>query len=170
MIKELNRKCFRVRNEKGDYICFALDRTCADEILWKKKVRIKCFTVNLDSLLVTSSKTLKLEEFLNVYNVHKDAIQNNAQNVMCSSRYVLNETADSDGQCCICMDNNTEVLLPCLHSFCMACVAQELEFRPQFSCPICKTRIEHPIENSWEVADPPEPSDIVSYLSKLSGK
>ncbi|VDL63776.1 unnamed protein product [Nippostrongylus brasiliensis] len=68
------------------------------------------------------------------------------------------------------MENCNEVLLPCLHSFCMACVAQEIEFRPRFSCPVCKARIQDPIENSWEVADPPHPSEVVTYLSKLSRK
>ncbi|VDP05251.1 unnamed protein product [Heligmosomoides polygyrus] len=122
----------------------------------------------MDSLQVTSNKVLKLDEFLNVYNVHRDAIDSNASNVMSSSRYILDETADNEGLCCICMENNNEVLLPCLHSFCLTCVAQEVEFRPRFSCPVCKARIEHPIENSWEVADPPHPTEVVTYLSRLS--
>ncbi|EYB94532.1 hypothetical protein Y032_0170g249 [Ancylostoma ceylanicum] len=109
MIKELNRKCFHVRNEKGDYICFALDKSCTDGFMWKKLARIKCFTVNLDSLQVTSSRVLRLEEFLNVYSVHKDAIWNNVTNEMCTSRYILSETADSEGLCCICMEKCNEV-------------------------------------------------------------
>ncbi|CAJ0609538.1 unnamed protein product [Cylicocyclus nassatus] len=167
MIRELNRKCFRVRNEKGDYICFALDKTCTDGFLWKKLAKIKCFTVNLDSLQVTSSKVLRFDEFLNVYSVHKDALRNNLPNEMSSSQYIFRETADSEGLCCICMENNNEVLLPCLHSFCMVCIALEMEFRPQFSCPVCKARIEHPIEESWEVPDPPNPEEVVAYLSKI---
>ncbi|KJH40590.1 zinc finger, C3HC4 type [Dictyocaulus viviparus] len=167
MIKELNKKCSRVRNEKGNYICFALDKTCQDGVFWKNKAKIKCFYINLESLVVSSNKTLHLREFLNVYNLQKDATQNQMSSDMCSSRYILDETADSDGLCCICMENNNEVLLPCLHSFCMVCVAQEMEFRPQFCCPVCKTRIEHPLKNSWEVADPPQPSEVITYLSKL---
>ncbi|KHJ92497.1 zinc finger, C3HC4 type [Oesophagostomum dentatum] len=170
MIKELNNVCSHVRNERDDYICFALDRTCSDGFMWKKLAKIKCFTVNKDSLQVTSSKVLRLNEFLNVYSVHKDAVRNNSSNDMSTSQYIFNETADSDGLCCICMENNNEVLLPCLHAFCMVCVALEMEFRPQFSCPICKARIEHPIEESWEVPDPPNPEEVVAYLSKIGGK
>ncbi|KIH62576.1 zinc finger, C3HC4 type [Ancylostoma duodenale] len=82
----------------------------------------------------------------------------------------LNRKADSEGLCCICMEKCNEILLPCLHSFCMVCVAQEMEFRPQFNCPICKARIERPIEESWEVPDPPNPEEVVAYLSKLGRK
>lgn len=168
MIKELNKKCSRFRNEKGEYICFALDKSCADGMFWKNKARIKCFSVNLEARLVTSNKVLHLREFLNVYNVHKDAMQSEMSSNMCSSRYILDETADNEGLCCVCMENNNEVLLSCLHSFCMVCVAQEMEFRPQFSCPVCKTRIDHPIKESWEVPDAPQPLEIVTYLSKLA--
>ncbi|ETN78858.1 zinc finger, C3HC4 type [Necator americanus] len=76
-------------------------------------------------------------------------------------------TADSEDLCCICMENSNEVLLPCLHSFCVVCVAQEMEFRPQFSCPICKARINRPLEDSWEVPDPPNPAEVVAYLSRV---
>ncbi|RCN45133.1 hypothetical protein ANCCAN_08887 [Ancylostoma caninum] len=68
------------------------------------------------------------------------------------------------------LNEAAEILLPCLHSFCMVCVAQEMEFRPQFNCPICKARIERPIEESWEVPDPPNPEEVVAYLSKLGRK
>ncbi|KAK6760794.1 hypothetical protein RB195_022023 [Necator americanus] len=167
MIKELNRKCFNVRGEKGDYICFALDKSCADGLLWKKLARIKCFTGNSDSLQVIPSRVLNLDEFLNVYNVHKDAMQNIDPKEMSTSSCILNENADSEDLCCICMENSNEVLLPCLHSFCVVCVAQEMEFRPQFSCPICKARINRPLEDSWEVPDPPNPAEVVAYLSRL---
>ncbi|KAJ1365339.1 hypothetical protein KIN20_025609 [Parelaphostrongylus tenuis] len=47
MIKELNKKCSRFRNENGKYICFALDKSCTDGVFWKNKARIKCFSVRL---------------------------------------------------------------------------------------------------------------------------
>jgi len=46
---------------------------------------------------------------------------------------------DSIGECGICLDNMSDIMLPCLHAFCNQCIA--LWQAKQQNCPICRSEI-----------------------------
>ncbi|CAD6187178.1 unnamed protein product [Caenorhabditis auriculariae] len=148
-------------------------RNAIDELLpfeWKSTVEIICCKVDRASKKLISCKYLSFKEFINAYEVHKMLMEKTNQvDVMTSSKYVFSETSDNEGNCVICMEVPNEVLLPCLHSFCLVCISNEIEFRPQFCCPICKMRIEKPIESSWEVADAPDPEEVDDIFQWVHG-
>ena len=43
-----------------------------------------------------------------------------------------------------------------------------MEFRTPFRCPVCRTAIQKPIEDSWEVADIPQPHEVEEYLAGIA--
>ena len=45
-------------------------------------------------------------------------------------------------ECCICMDNTTDIVLNCGHSFCKKCIRQTLLKNPEFElkCPLCRSK------------------------------
>lgn len=46
---------------------------------------------------------------------------------------------DSIGECSVCLDNLSDIMLPCLHAFCTQCI--ELWQAKQSNCPVCRSEI-----------------------------
>ena len=46
---------------------------------------------------------------------------------------------DSIGECSVCLDNLSDIMLPCLHAFCSPCI--ELWQARQSNCPVCRSEI-----------------------------
>ena len=62
------------------------------------------------------------------------------------SRALLNKpndetttACDSIGECCICLDNLSNIMLPCMHAFCNDCII--VWQAKQNNCPICRSEI-----------------------------
>ncbi|CAB3400438.1 unnamed protein product [Caenorhabditis bovis] len=172
-IKEMNRNYRNVLVDNDEYLCFALrkvDMNFEYNVNWKDKIKIICCRVNCKTNMFYSGRTLDLREFYNAYNLHKVLMtKKTVTDPTTTSQYILGQSSDIEGNCVICMDIPNQVLLPCLHSFCLSCIAAEFEYRQKhFSCPICKTPIENPIESSWEVPDAPTDTEVTEYLRKIA--
>ncbi|CAI5455718.1 unnamed protein product [Caenorhabditis angaria] len=174
-VQEMNRNYRHVLIDNNEYLCFAMARTdllSADsEEDWRQLIRIVCCKVNIETKAVVSCKKLTLREFLTAHELHLVMMNNKPKlspDPMTTSQFILDQTSDIEGNCVICMENVNDILLPCLHSFCLRCVIAESEYRGRnFSCPMCKMPIENPIESAWEVTDPPEQSEIDDYLKGI---
>ncbi len=46
---------------------------------------------------------------------------------------------DSIGECTICLENLSDIMLPCLHAFCNKCIT--LWQAKQTNCPVCRSEI-----------------------------
>ncbi|CAA94134.1 RING-type domain-containing protein [Caenorhabditis elegans] len=175
-IKEMNRNYRSLLVENEEYLAFALrniDYQREGYENWKSEIKILCCKVNQMSKQVLNYKELTFREFLSTYDLHKLMITNKESrkrsvDPMSTSQFILTQTSDVEGNCVICMENINDLLLPCLHAFCIRCIANEMEYRHDFSCPICKTKIRNPIESSWEVPDAPDQAEVNEYLKEIA--
>lgn len=92
---------------------------------------IKTPTVSRQSIRVTMSKGAKLleevkdSEKIKIEYITKDQMETPKQ--------------DSVGECSICLDNLSDIMLPCLHAFCSECIVHWQA--QQQNCPICRSEI-----------------------------
>ncbi|CAP27652.1 Protein CBG07411 [Caenorhabditis briggsae] len=175
-MKEINRNYRSLLVENDEYLAFALrslDFERGSFENWKSEIKILCCKINVASKMVVSYKELTFREFLSTYDLHKLMIttkesRKRSVDPMSTSQFILTQTSDVEGNCVICMENINDLLLPCLHAFCIRCIANEMEYRHDFSCPICKTKIKNPIDDSWEVPDAPNQSEVNAYLKEVA--
>ncbi len=54
---------------------------------------------------------------------------------------------EMERECCVCLERNSEMLLPCLHAFCEQCIVAWAEKNDKCAdCPVCRTPI---VTASW---------------------
>ncbi|CAL2051806.1 unnamed protein product [Caenorhabditis brenneri] len=175
-MQEINRNYRNLLVENDEYLAFALRQRDVDNgpfENWRSDIRILCCKVNQISKMVVKHKDLTFREFLTTFDLHKLMVttkegRRRSIDPMSTSQFILTQTSDVEGNCVICMENINDLLLPCLHAFCIRCIAAEMEYRHDFSCPMCKTKIRNPIEASWEVPDVPNQSEVNDYLKEVA--
>lgn len=157
-LNDLSRKCI---DKDGNQLVFAINKG-SDQIqwLWKATVKVAAISINPGSRKINSVKIINLKQFLHIFNTmatNVKAIQDIEERQRSASSSpnlypstVLNQidekftfdnaqsttTADELFEdCIICLERKSEVILPCIHQYCLPCIAQWNENKK--SCPIC---------------------------------
>lgn len=55
------------------------------------------------------------------------------------SKQIPTPKEDSIGECTICLENMSDIMLPCFHAFCNHCIT--LWQAKQSNCPVCRSEI-----------------------------
>ena len=179
----LSKKCL---DASGKQLVFAVKRGTDSTVFWKATVQIACVKVNLNShdQKVDSYRLLNLNEFLRVFKTLKCqdlAVQqckslNTKKESFLTTSSFFNHLDDVTGgaeppaECCICLERQIEVTLPCTHSYCSPCIEQWNEMHE--TCPICRERLES-TEDAWVLSEVPQAEEISkeiqSDLMNLTG-
>lgn len=187
-LNELSRKCI---DKDGNQLVFAINKG-SDQIqwLWKATIKIAAVSINPESRKINSIKIINLKQFLHIFNtmtMNLEAIQDiEERQQSASSSPNLYPTAlinQIDGKfnfdnatseelfddCIICLERKPEVILPCLHQFCMPCIAQWNENKK--SCPICDQSLLS-TKDTWVQLQIPDADEIneeiVNQLQKIT--
>jgi hypothetical protein len=61
----------------------------------------------------------------------------------------------SERECCVCLDRDSEIMLPCLHAFCERCIREWAERNEQCAeCPVCRAPIASSAwADSWQLVE-----------------
>ncbi|OQR78746.1 RING finger protein-like [Tropilaelaps mercedesae] len=70
------------------------------------------------------------------------------------------EWEEDDHLCCVCLERERQISLPCAHSFCPSCI-HEWQLRSN-SCPLC--REESTVEEQWILEDGPDLTEMDKEL------
>ncbi|CAI4225527.1 unnamed protein product [Auanema sp. JU1783] len=168
-IDEMNKYFATVPLEGNTSLLFTLHRDSDSFVSWKENVCVACFQISCkkNKKEIKCCKLLDFESFMNAYDM-KSITNVSSTDQWTTSTMILGESASNEGLCVICMEHKNEIMLPCLHSFCLVCITHESEYRPQFRCPLCQENIPNPIEESWLVADAPMKTEVDEYLGELT--
>ncbi|XP_065070576.1 RING finger protein 141-like [Rhopilema esculentum] len=105
-------------------------------------------------------------------NEEPNIVQSDHEVTGLSSAQILeraNELSMEDVECCICMDNKSDVSLACAHSFCKECIDTWARPRTgeQRTCPQCRAVIKAEDEY-WVMADVPDREEMRDYIASLA--
>lgn len=71
------------------------------------------------------------------------------------------------GDCIICMERTADVLLPCVHSFCLVCTEQWKAMGKDW-CPLCREPLQLDGKDTWVTPEDPESDELRNYLMALA--
>lgn len=80
---------------------------------------------------------------------------------------LLDQLSDADpnslDECCICLERKPDVILPCTHSYCMACIEQwNVDHK---TCPVCRETLAS-TDDGWVISDGPDSLDVAIEIQK----
>lgn len=180
-LNELSRKCI---DKEGNQLVFAVNRGSNQiQWIWKATIKIAAVSINPSSRKINSIKIINLNQFLHIFNTmvtNVKAIQDIEERQRTSPKpsypfeidhkFDFDSTEDASFEdCIICLDRKPEVILPCLHKYCLPCITQWTENKK--SCPVCDQAVVSS-KDSWvqlEIPDADEINEeIVSQLQKIT--
>ncbi|KAG5679737.1 hypothetical protein PVAND_009281 [Polypedilum vanderplanki] len=172
-LNELSRKCI---DNDGNQIVFTISKDSEKlRFIWKATVRIACVVINPETRKISSIKMINLKQFIHIFNTmvtNLEAIEaieeRHKSNQMLYPTSILNQLNNDDDspsssnndleECIICLDSKPDVILSCLHSYCLSCIEQWNEANKTKKCPICEEKCQS--NNSWIKLDIPEADEI----------
>jgi len=107
-----------------------LEQIRAEGKLLKKMSPKKFYT-----LYYQMTELLPLFSYLERLNVYRESFVTRGSERMTTTT----RGGDSVGECSVCLDNQSDIMLPCLHAFCTQCI--ELWQAKQSNCPVCRSEI-----------------------------
>ncbi|XP_067142168.1 RING finger protein 141-like [Centruroides vittatus] len=187
----LSRKISERSNNSKSLLLFAVKKGSDESVFWKGTVRIGCVLIDTQTGNIKSHRVINLKQFLKVHKaliayvgirssgdietaqIAEAAI---AEEKIESTISVLSPSIILEGinaelsdptECCICMERDFEITLPCAHSYCLVCIEQWNVSNK--TCPICREKLEN-TGDSWVLSEIPD-SEIVSaeLLQTLMG-
>ncbi|XP_022671119.1 RING finger protein 141-like isoform X1 [Varroa jacobsoni] len=142
-----------------------------DHLLWRSGIRFRCTVKDLQSG-EELTKEINLRQFITVYHnvmVNKKLLnipttqQNGAKKEDSGQQTQLAELEgeeEDDHLCCVCLERERQISLPCAHSFCPSCI-HEWQLRSN-ACPLC--REESTVEDQWILEDGPDLTEMEKEL------
>uniref|UniRef100_A0A183F0Q9 RING-type domain-containing protein n=1 Tax=Gongylonema pulchrum TaxID=637853 RepID=A0A183F0Q9_9BILA len=77
------------------------------------------------------------------------------------------DRAAGASECIICLERTADVILPCVHTFCMVCIERWKGIGKSW-CPLCRQPL-HPDGNDvWVTPDSPAGDELRNYLLSLT--
>ncbi|XP_066438601.1 RING finger protein 141 [Eleutherodactylus coqui] len=181
-VAELNDVTARLATGQEKHLLFEVQPGSDSSALWKVAVRILCTKINKTSGIVEVSRIMNLYQFIHLYK----EITSHATGVYAQSSAAAEESAHSlaslsscqtsmlmgrvkqltdEEECCICMDERADLILPCAHNFCQKCIDKWSDRNR--NCPICRLQVTG-VNDSWVVSDAPTEEDVASYILNLA--
>ncbi|XP_023210678.1 RING finger protein 141-like [Centruroides sculpturatus] len=191
-IYELNVITQPMSSKIGKKFVFAPIKDTESSFFWKAAIRIGCLRINSSTNRIESYRILTLPQFVHTYQAlmyqhfasklpptkymnkkinRKKSKKEGSKNkealltMKVCNRFGEIEKIKSDlEECCICMDKKPNIMLPCTHCFCLPCIETWKASRK--NCPLCREETSENLEETWIIAEAPDPSEIDSELQK----
>ncbi|XP_071452891.1 RING finger protein 141-like isoform X2 [Hetaerina americana] len=158
---ELNLLSDQCIDSNGKKLVFAIKKGTDSTLLWKGTVRIACVKMDASTKKVESYRLLTLSQFLRVFRTLKcqiEACWQSSQGHPISASLLMEHVDEVtyEGiavggigtECCICLERQPDVLLPCTHSYCQHCIEQwNVDHK---TCPVCRETLES-TDDTWVV-------------------
>ncbi|KAF2901725.1 hypothetical protein ILUMI_04453 [Ignelater luminosus] len=173
----LSKKCL---DSSGNQLVFAVKKGTDSTVFWKATVQVACVKINSETKKVETYRLLNLNEFLRVFKTLKCQYSAVQQSKRCSkdteaTKYLTTSTFfnhlddvtkggyynGDQSECCICLERQPEVSLPCTHSYCLPCIEEWNESHD--TCPICREKLES-TEDTWVLSEVPKAEDITEEI------
>ncbi|XP_046394032.1 RING finger protein 141-like isoform X2 [Ischnura elegans] len=176
---ELNLLSDQCVDSNGKKLVFAIKKGTDSTVLWKGTVRIACVKMDASTKKVESYRLLTLSQFLRVVKTLECQIeacwQSSQAHPISASLLMeqLEEVTHEEGiavaaggtECCICLERQPDVLLPCTHSYCQHCI--ELWNVDHKTCPVCRETFES-TDDTWVVISEAPGSDEIGKEIRTS--
>ncbi|XP_060086394.1 RING finger protein 141-like [Ylistrum balloti] len=181
-IKDINELTTAFTDHKGKQLKFSVESGTDTTFFWKHTIRICCQKINTRRNLIESSRILKLRQYIEVYCEITDQVSSlslASDNTSMpsplaaagdlSASILFDEAARrsdiEEMECCICMENKSEIILACSHKFCESCIDQwNVSSR---TCPICRAKVRS-TDDTWVLTEKPSAvefqSEVKDYL------
>ncbi|XP_073514406.1 RING finger protein 141 [Phyllobates terribilis] len=181
-VAELNDVTARLAVGQDKHLLFEVQPGSDSSALWKVVVRVLCTKINKTSGIVEISRIMNLYQFIQLYKditshatgiftQSSEASEDNAQSLAslsdCQASILMGRVKQltDEEECCICMDERADLILPCTHSFCQKCIDKWSDRNR--NCPICRLQVSG-VNDSWVVSDAPTEEDVASYILNLA--
>ncbi|RDD40879.1 RING finger protein 141 [Trichoplax sp. H2] len=189
-INKLNEELQNLADEGGKQLMFYqvekensgddddTSTTCGAGTISKSRIQIICNKYNKINGVVESIKELNLKQFLYLSQdimeklvlAKQESNQNSpldlSASVIFSDCHRELDQNNYKDECCICMDSQSDIALPCMHSYCHECI--NAWFEQNQSCPLC--RDSRGVDDCWILSNPPETSEVAGILISLAEK
>ncbi|KAK2157338.1 hypothetical protein LSH36_193g07041 [Paralvinella palmiformis] len=178
-VQELNKITNNFGDVGGKTLVFQVKKGTDTSMWWRGTVRIKCHKVFSHSGVIESSRLLNLKQYIRLYKEIKaqasmTSLQVDQPNTVCASMILtqMDSTESTEPEeCCICMDRQAVVILPCSHIYCEQCIDQWSSDHK--TCPICRATVQGN-DDTWVLTEKPDKSQMAyeatGYLMGLADR
>eukprot|EP00742_Colponemidia_sp_Colp-10_P001211 GILJ01001304.1.p1 GENE.GILJ01001304.1~~GILJ01001304.1.p1 ORF type:complete len:256 (+),score=18.29 GILJ01001304.1:81-848(+) len=130
---------------------------------------------------VTTPRVLTIRQFYHIFCCLQDVnlpewhlldekTKESSRKMSNVSEYDINAAWEFDRECMICMEDQTQVALPCSHAFCETCI--KTWNIQSLTCPVCRNDVKKGASDFWVFTDDPENDytdcifDSLAYINK----
>ncbi|CAF1005138.1 unnamed protein product [Adineta steineri] len=182
LLNEFNKTLEMFTRDEPCYLQFNIVPQTDSNIFWKALIRIRCSKMTREDQSISNEIILNLHQFL---SVHQSLCQQISTLQKCPSSTLFNSSATTtkensssfstaklsftvpnDNECCICMDRQPNLVLPCTHKFCDECFQQwSSQTSPTSSqtCPLCRVDINS--DSGFLLAEKPKYDNVKKMLT-----
>ncbi|XP_028813920.1 RING finger protein 141 [Denticeps clupeoides] len=181
-VAELNDVTAKLASGQQKHLLFEVQPGSDASALWKVAVRIVCTKINKEDGMVEASRIMNLYQFMQLYkditsqaaevfSAEMEAAEGPSGQLTsvdsCQASVWMGRVKQltDEEECCICMDQKADLILPCAHSFCQKCIDKWCGHSR--NCPICRLQVTAANE-SWVMSDAPTENDIAGYILNLA--
>lgn len=181
LIDKFNNTLETFTRDDPYYLRFTIVPTSDSNIFWKALIRITCSKISRVDQSKSNELVLSLHQFLSVHQSLSQQILtlqkcpsptlcNSAgadQNSSSFSSTKLSFTVPNDNECCICMDRQPNLVLPCTHKFCDQCFHEwstQTSATSSQTCPLCRVDINN--DSGFLLAETPKYDNVKKMLTE----
>ncbi|UJR23462.1 hypothetical protein I4U23_026464 [Adineta vaga] len=181
LLKEFNKTLEAFTRDEPHYLHFTIVPQSDSTILWKALIRITCSKILRADQSKSNEIILNLHQFL---SVHRSLSQQILTLQKCPSTLLYNSepvkqhsssfstaklsfNLPNDNECCICLDRQSNLVLPCTHKFCDECFQQwssQVSATSSHTCPLC--RVDITSDSGFLLAEKPKYDNVKKMLTE----
>lgn len=181
LLNDFNNTLEIFTRDEPYYLQFSIVSHSDSTIFWKALIRIRCSKILRADSSISNEIILNLHQFL---SVHQSLYQQILTLQKCGSSTLYNSsTTDektssfstaklsfnvpNDNECCICLDRQPNLVLPCTHKFCDECFRQwssQTSTTSSQTCPLCRVNVNS--ESGFLLAETPKYDNVKKALTQ----
>lgn len=180
-VLELNEITSSFSDQRGKQLKFSVEDGTDSSVFWKTTVRICCKKIHAKRNQVLSTRSLNLKQYTEIYSeiteqvsfLPSDSSNSGRDRVDICASVIFEQTGNDpdEEECCICMENKPELILPCTHRFCEGCI--NVWNVTSKTCPICRERV-NSVDDTWVLTEKPDTTEyekeVKGYLVSLADR
>lgn len=168
-VEELNASIDKASSSNAEIMHLACQ--CEPGILWRMRCEVVATRTRRQDGAVLERRMMDFTQFHRLYWSVRGCfgtgnVRSDARGPFRVSDGLVACPEDDERVCAICMSERADVMLPCLHVFCNACISDWVKRSPHCDCPSCRAPLSTVKggrdSEMWLVLD--DDGDVVSYV------
>jgi len=181
LLSDFNKTLETFTSDEQYYLRFTIVPHSDSTIFWKALIRITCSKISRTDQSISNEVVLSLHQFLSVHQsllqqismlqkYPSSTLYNSSttnQNSSSFSTAKLSFPIPNDNECCICLDRQPNLVLPCTHKFCDECFHQwssQTTATSSQTCPLCREDINS--DSGFLLAETPKYDNVKKMLTE----